>query len=175
MFPVSSVDPDSPASRIATAGAAIRPWDFQFFERDALTARPFIDVRSLDGRFVVQFREGLDWAFLAGKQTRSQLAAITALYVGYRIGQVVGAGLEAFELYFVEGQASDNARAYFAVSPSVRLMTPFVQPCFSLVSSIADPLYPDSRSAIAGRVALTILWDPSTRTIERDTRGTAAP
>jgi hypothetical protein len=170
MFPVSSFDENSPASRIATAGAAVRPWDFQFFEKDAITARPFIDVRMLDGRFVLQFREGLDWSFVTGKATRSNLSAITALYIGYRIGSVVGAGLEAFELYFVEGQAVDNARAFFAVSPSLRLMTPIVQPCFSLVTSIADPLYPGAERTIAGRVALTVLWDPYTRTIGKDVR-----
>jgi hypothetical protein len=170
MFPTSAFDLDSPAARIATAGAAVRPWDFQFFEKDAATARPFIDVRVLDGRFVVQFREGLDWSFITGKGTRTTLSAITALYVGYRLGSVLGAGLEAFELYFVEGQATDSARAFFAVSPSLRLMTPFVQPCFSFVTSIADPLYPGAERTVAGRLALTVLWDPSTRSIGKDVR-----
>jgi hypothetical protein len=171
MFPVTAFDQGSPASRVAAAGAALRPWDFQFFEKDALTARPFIDVRLLDGRFVVQFREGLDWAFVRGSATRSSLSAITTLYFGFRFGQMLGAGLEAFELYFIEGQAQDNARAFFAISPSLRLMTPYVQPCFSFVSSVADPLYPQSQSSIAFRLALTVLWDRTTRTIEPDKRG----
>ena len=171
MFPVTAFDEGSPASRVVAGGAAIRPWDFQFFEKDALTARPFIDVRLLDGRFVVQFREGLDWSFIRGSATRSSLAAITALYVGYKFGEVLGVGLEAFELYFIEGQALDDARAYFAISPSLRIMTPVFQPCFSFVSTIADPLYPPSSSAFAFRAALTVLWDPTTRRIEADTRG----
>ncbi len=175
MFPVTSFDEGSPAWRIAGAGASVRPWDFQFFEKDALTARPFIDVRVLDGRFVIQLRQGLDWALVAGSATRSKLSAVTALYVGYRIGGIVGAGLEAFELYFVEGQAADNARAFFAVSPSLRLTTPFVQPCFSVVSSVADPLYPSSVNTIAFRLALTVLWDPTTRSIEPDRRRDLAP
>jgi hypothetical protein len=170
MFPFSSFDDGSPAQRIAVAGAAVRPWDFQFFEKDAVTARPFFDARILDGRFVVQFREGLDWSFVSGSATRSKLSAITALYIGYRFGSILGAGLEAFELYFVEGQATDAARAFFAVSPSLRLMTPLIQPCFSLVSSLGDPLYPGAERTIAGRVALTVLWDPSTRTIGKDVR-----
>ena len=171
MFPVTAFDENSPASRVTGGGAAVRPWDFQFFEKDALTARPFIDLRLLDGRFVVQFREGLDWSFLRGSATRSSLSAITALYVGYKFGDVLGVGLEAFELYFIEGQALDDARAFFAVSPSLRLMTPVVQPCFSFVSTIADPLYPSSANAIAFRAALTVLWDPTTRTLESDERG----
>ena len=171
MFPVSSFSPDSSASRIASAGAAVRPWDFQFFEKDALTARPFIDLRLLDGRFVVQFREGLDWAFVRGSATHASLSAITALYLGFKLGGVFGVGIEAFELYFIEGLAPDNARAFFAVSPSLRLMTPIVQPCFSFVSSVADPLYPSASSTIAFRLALTVLWDPTTRKIELDKRG----
>jgi hypothetical protein len=171
MVPVSNFDVDSPAARIAAAAAAVRPWDFQFFEKDALTARPFIDVRVLDGRFVVQFREGIDWSFLSGKATRAQISALTALYVGYRLGSLVDTGLEAFQLYFVEGQATDDARAFFALSPSVRLQTPVVQPCFSVVSTIADPLYPGSRQAVALRLAVTVLWDPTTRALERDPRG----
>jgi hypothetical protein len=170
MLPTSAFDQASPAARVATAGAAVRPWDFQFFEKDAATARPFFDARILDGRFVVQFREGLDWSFITGKATRSRLSAITALYVGYRFGSVLGAGLEAFELYFVEGQATDDARAFFAVSPSLRLMTPIVQPCFSLVTSVGDPLYPDASRTFAARVALTVVWDPSTRSIAQDVR-----
>jgi hypothetical protein len=174
MIPASNFDADSPAARIAASAAAVRPWDFQFFEKDALTARPFIDLRVLDGRFVVQFREGLDWAILSGKATRSQISAITALYLGYRLGSVVDAGLEAFELYFVEGQATDDARAFFAVSPSVRLMTPVIQPSFSFVTSLGDPLYPGSERSIAARLAITILWDPTTRALERDPRGGSA-
>ena len=170
-FPVAAFAPDSTAARVAAAGAAVRPWDFQFFEKDALTARPFIDVRLLDGRFVVQFREGLDWSFIRGSATRSVLSAITALYVGYRIGDVAGVGLEAFELYFIEGQALDTSRAFFAISPSLRLMTPIVQPCFSFVTNLADPLYPQSQSAIAFRAALTVLWDSTTKTLDRDRRG----
>jgi hypothetical protein len=171
MIPIARFDQDSPAARIAAAGAAVRPWDFQFFERDALTARPFIDVRLLDGRFVVQFREGLDWSFVRGSATRSSLSAITALYIGYKVGSVVGLGLEAFELYFIEGQAQDSARAFFAVSPSLRLMTPFIQPAFSFVTAVADPLYPQSQNAVAVRLALTVLWDSETRKIETDERG----
>ena len=170
MFPTTAFDAESPAARIATAGAAVRPWDFQFFEKDAITARPFIDVRALDGRFVIQFREGLDWSFVRGSKTRSSLSAITALYVGYRIADVFGLGLEAFELYFVEGQATDDARAFFAISPSLRLMTPYVQPCFSVVSSIADPLYPDAGNTLALRLGLTVLWDPTRGTITEDVR-----
>jgi hypothetical protein len=168
MFPTTVFDADSPAARVVAAGAAARPWDFQFFEKDALTARPFIDVRALDGRFVIQFREGLDWSFVRGSNTRSSLSAITALYVGYRFGDVVGVGLEAFELYFVEGQATDDARAFFAVSPSLRLMTRYVQPCFSWVSTLGDPLYPSSRYAMALRLALTVVWDRTTQSIRSD-------
>lgn len=171
MLPTAAFDANSPAANVTGGGAAVRPWDFQFFEKDAVTGRPFIDVRLLDGRFVVQFREGLDWSFIRGSATRSSLSAITALYVGARVGDILGVGLEAFELYFIEGQAQDDARAFFAVSPSVRFMTPVIQPCFSFVSTIADPLYPSSSHALAFRAALTVLWDRTTRAPAAEKRG----
>ncbi len=165
MFPVASFDRDSPGSKIANAAAAIRPWDYTFFDVDALTARPFVDMRAVDGRFVIQFRAQLHWSFLSGQSTRSTLAATTALYVGYRVG-MVGVGLEAFELYFIDAPVADSARAYFTVSPSLRLMTPWVQPALSFLTSIADPLYPSSAQAFGIRLAFTGVWDRSLRRVE---------
>ena len=165
MLPTAHFDRDSSASKIATAAAAVRPWDYTFFDVDALTARPFVDMRAVDGRFVIQFRAQLHWSFLSGQATRSTLAGTTSIYVGYRVG-VIGAGLEAFELYFIDAPVADNARAYFAVSPSLRLMTPWVQPALSFLTSIADPLYPSSAHAIGVRIAFTGVWDRTLKRIE---------
>jgi hypothetical protein len=167
-LPVSSFGRDGPAQAIATAAATVRPWDEAFFQEEFLTLRPFIDVRDVDGPLVIQFREGLDWGFDMTNTPVFRVAAVSAFYLGYRFLPVLGAGLEAFELYFIDAPVDDNKRAVFAVSPSVRLMTPYVQPALSVTTNIGTPLYGSSDQFWALRLAATIVWDPITRVVEKD-------
>ena len=73
--------------------------------------------------------------------------------------------IEAFELYFLDGPAPDDRRAVFAVSPNVRLMTPYVQPALSFITNLGNPLYAPAGSTSvdswwAIRLAATVVWDP---------------
>jgi hypothetical protein len=164
--PIASFDPGSPASRVTLAAASLRPWDFAFWDADALTLRPFADVRALDGRVVIQFREQLDWAFATGPAPRSTLAAASFLYLGLRIGDVIGAGVEAIEYYFIDAPVADDARAVLVASPSVRFLTQWVQPVLSVLTNLTDPIYPGASRVIAARLGVTVLWDPTTREVQ---------
>lgn len=167
LLPTAQFHAGSDAARVAEAAQAIRPWDNAFFLDDSATLRAFVDVRDVDGRFVLQFREGLEWSIsLAGQSP--QLAAIAQVYVGYRVLPVLGVGLEAFETYLIDSPsivtaAQDHERATLTISPSVRLMTPYVQPAIGFVTSIGDPLFGfgmvDGFWAL--RVGATVVWDPT--------------
>ena len=135
MAPVATYDDNSPASRLASAATTLRPWDVSFFASGNFAIRPFVDVRVIEGRFTIQFREGLDFSFGTNDGYR-QTTALTGLYAGYRVTQRLSAGVEAFELYNIDGNIADALRANVVVSPSVRLMTPFVQPALSLFTNI---------------------------------------
>jgi hypothetical protein len=169
------------AAEVAGAAQAIRPWDNAFFLDDAMTLRAFVDVRDVDGRFTLQFREGLEWSVdLAGGAP--QVAAIAQLYAGFRVLPVLGIGIEAFETYLIDvasaaplTSAQDHDRATFTISPSVRLMTPYVQPMVGFVSSIGDPLFGSGTidSFWAIRIGASIVWDPGTAKVRRSDAVTA--
>jgi hypothetical protein len=158
MAPVATYDDNSPASRLASAATTLRPWDVSFFASGNFAIRPFVDVRVIEGRFTIQFREGLDFSFGTNDGYR-QTTALTGLYAGYRITQRLSAGVEAFELYNIDGNIADALRANVVVSPSVRLMTPFVQPALSLFTNIGKT-FEDSADRVWGlRIAATFVLD----------------
>ena len=163
-IPIPNFDPGSDAGRISTAAATLRPWDEAFFQPGFLTFRPFFDVRDVDGPLVLQLREGLDFQLDTEKWPGFQVAAILAAYIGYRVFRTLSVGIEAFELYFLDGgSVPDDRRAVFAISPNLRLMTPYVQPALSFVTNLGNPLYAavgsvDSWWAL--RLAATVVWDP---------------
>jgi hypothetical protein len=155
------IDPSNAAAGASTAAATVRPWDEELFSPGYVTLNPFVDVRDVDRRLVLQLREGLDFQFDTRPGSSYRIAAITAAYVGYRIGRWVGAGVEAFEVYFLSAsQVSDNRRAAFALSPNVRLMTSYVQPALSFVTNAGIPLFGSVDGWWALRLAATFVWDP---------------
>ncbi len=164
-IPIPNFNPGSDAARISTAAATIRPWDEAFFQPGYLTFRPFFDVRDVDGPLVLQLREGLDFQLNTENWPGFQVVAVLAAYIGYRVLRTLGVGVEAFELYYLPkgGPVPDDRRAVFAIAPSIRLMTPYVQPALSFVTNIGKPLYApvgavDSWWAL--RLAATVVWDP---------------
>ena len=161
MLPSATFGSSGPAFNTVTAAAAVRPWDNAFFDANALTFRPFVDARAFDHGFLVQFRQTLDISqSVISAAPRTELAAVTSAFVGYKIGDAIGAGVEAFELYVIKGAADDGARSTIAVSPSVRILTPLVQPALSAIFNIHDSLAPTVAGAYGVRIALTFVLTP---------------
>jgi hypothetical protein len=167
-LPVADFGRNGPAEGIARAAVTLRPWDESFFQEQFLTFRPFVDVRDVDGPLVIQFRQGVDWSFDTTQWPVFRVAAVSALYLGYRVAPVLDMGVEAFELYLMDAPVDDDKRANFVISPSMRLMTPFVQPALSAIAGIGTPYYGSVDYFWGLRMAVTITWDPVTSKVQRD-------
>jgi len=176
MAPTASYDPDGPASRVALAAATLRPWDVSYFVPDSYGVRPYVDVRALDGPFVVQFRQGLDLTVSSLLLSDRRLYATTGVYLGWQIGRLVATGLEVFEAYAIDLPAVlDGNRESLIVSPSVRLALPWVQPAISAFTNLGPPIsapwvqretsvfeVPGHTATVWGfRFAFTVVYDPT--------------
>jgi hypothetical protein len=76
----------------------------------------------------------------------------------------------AFEHSFIDAPVPDNARSFFAVSPSARILTPWIQPALSMVTNVGDPLYPSAIRFWAVRIAITTVIDPVRQRVEGEVR-----
>lgn len=168
MVPTSDFQDDCPATVQPTAAAAVacsaatlRPWDLTAFVPGAFGVRPFVDVRALDGPLVVQLRQGLDLTIGAASLGDRRLWATLGAYVGWSFVPQAALGLEAFEAYAITVPGvRDDARAAIVVSPSVRLVLPWVQPAISAFTNIGTPLYGAHASIWGLRLAITLVYDP---------------
>src|SRR6266545_2721461 len=125
------------ASEVAQSIRVVRPWDYVDFVNDDFIVRPFIDVRGIDGRVMLQLRQGIDWDRSSGA-----LTSRTTFYIGYRPSDWFGLGLELWEVYLIQAPLrKDDGRAAYAVSPGVRLMTRVLQPAVSFLLPIDRPLF----------------------------------
>lgn len=157
----SSVDANT-AGEVALNAATLRPWDVSFFVANAFGARPFVDVRTIDGPFVAQFREGIDLAVSTAAIADRRVYATTGVYFGLRITPEVAAGVEAFEAYAIDvPNVRDGARASIVVSPNVRLALPWVEPAISAFTNVGTPLQGASERIWGFRVAFTLVYDPN--------------
>jgi hypothetical protein len=176
MFPTASYDPNGPASQVALAAATLRPWDVSYFVPDSYGVRPYIDVRALDGPFVIQFRQGLDLTVSSLLLSDRRLYATAGLYVGYQLGPHVATGLEVFEAYAIDLPAvRDGNRESLVVSPNIRLGLPWVQPAISVFTNLGPPIsapwvqrdtsvfeVPGKTATVWGfRFAFTVVYDPT--------------
>jgi hypothetical protein len=166
LLPTARFDENGDAAKVALAASAIRPWDYAFFNPYAFTVNPFIDVRAIDGNFVIQFRQGIDCAFIASGGLCTKLAGVSELYLGYRMGDV-GAGLEVFQLYLLDSSVDDTRRAYFTISPSARILWKYVQPALSFTSSVGNILAPTTGNVFGVRLAATFVWDVADKKITK--------
>jgi hypothetical protein len=176
MFPTANYDPNGSASRVALAAATLRPWDVSYFVPDSYGVRPYVDVRALDGPFVVQFRQGLDLTVSSLLLSDRRLYATAGVYLGWQTGRGVAAGVEVFEAYAIDLPAvRDGNRESLIVSPSVRLALPWVQPAVSAFTNLGPPIsapwvqretsvfdVPGKSATVWGfRVAFTVVYDPA--------------
>lgn len=154
----------------------VRPWDVAYFNDLTLTFRPWLDIRYVTKRFMVQVRQGLDLSILLSGKAECDQASTTAcepkpgsrrtditarltLYAGYRFTRAIGLGLELWEVYQVTADIPDNERAAFAVSPSIRIILPHVRPALSALFPIATPLRGDVASYYALRLNVGFAFD----------------
>jgi hypothetical protein len=178
LAPTAAFDPGSPAESVAGAAASLRPWDVAFFSPHNFAVNPFIDARDVSDRFVIQWRQGLDITVdvLGHEGGRSilstgRVAAIGGLYMGYRIGNYVSPGIEAFELYTITGGLNDDRqRANIILSPSVRVMTPYLQPALSFFTNVGPTLATFADRVFGVRLGVTVVYDTTTKTIKQGTR-----
>ncbi len=162
LLPTARYDTGGPAGQAALNAATLRPWDVGFFVPDALGARPFIDVRAVDGPFVAQFRQGLDIIASIGRAADRRIYATAGIYLGWWFTSRVAGGLEAFEAYVIDAPGvRDGARATVVVSPNVRLALPWVQPAISAFTNVGTPLQGANAHVWGFRVALTLVFDPN--------------
>jgi hypothetical protein len=151
----------SPAGATALAAAALRPWDVSFFVPNAIGARPFVDVRAIDGEFIVQFRQALDLLATADSLGHHYLFATLGVYLGLWATPAVAAGFEAFESYAIDAPGiRDGNRAAVVLSPSVRLVLPWVEPAISAFTNIGTPLQGASDRVWGFRLAFTVAATP---------------
>ena len=159
VLPTALYDTKGPAASTALDAASLRPWDESFFQPSAFGARPFVDVRAIDGAFVAQFRQSLDVLDTGGNLA---LYATVGVYLGLWATHDIAAGIEAFEAYAISAQnVQDGDRAAVVISPNVRLVLPWVEPAISAFTNIGTPLQGASQRIWGFRFAFTVVYDPS--------------
>lgn len=170
VLPAAQFDDAGNAGSVAFAAATVRTWDYAFFRSHAFGLRPFLDARTVDGHLVVQFRQGIDASLAPGHDSRKSLAAMSALYVGFRAHPVLGVGIEAFEYYLLDDAIEDRRRAQLFVSPSVRVMTRYVHPAFSAYTNMLPSIDPGVARVWGFRLAVTFVWNATTRSLRPEDR-----
>jgi hypothetical protein len=147
----------SEESNLTQTVAVVRPWDYADFVNSDFILRPFFDVRGIDGRVMLQLRQGIDW-----DQSSGALTSRTIFYLGYRPVDLFGLGLEAWEVYWIQAkQRKDDGRAAYAVSASVRLMTRVLTPAVSFLAPIDRPLYDAVTNFWAIRLTMSVILEPT--------------
>ncbi|MBK8255156.1 MAG: hypothetical protein IPK82_21155 [Polyangiaceae bacterium] len=151
----------------------VKPWDLASFSSLTLTFRPWIDIRHVVSGLIFQLRQGIDWSISlngpeeipggtpSGSNPRiTNFTARLTFYMGYRLSEWLGIGVELWEVYEVTKElANDDNRAAFAVSPSIRLMLPRIQPALSFLFPVTTPLRGDVESYYAGRMNIGFNFD----------------
>jgi hypothetical protein len=162
LVPQEQREQDAPSARASVR--VVRPWDYPHFAGRVVTFRPFVDVRIIDGRFLLQLRQGVDVVKKAvddGSIPDTTMTSRTMFYMGYRPVDPLGLGLELSEVYFIKAPGvADDERAVFAVSPSLRWMSPVLQPAVSGIFPFDRPLFGAARDYWAVRLTFGMVLDP---------------
>jgi hypothetical protein len=165
IVPTALFAQSGPGASSALDAATLRPWDVAFFIPTALGGRPFVDVRAIDGRFVVQFRQALDVLKTVNSSASPFVYATLGVYLGFWATHAVAAGIEAFESYAISVpdflKTTDADRAAVVISPNVRLVLPWVEPAISAFTNIGTPLQGASNRIWGFRLAFTVVYDPT--------------
>jgi hypothetical protein len=164
----------SEAQSIFDTVRVVRPWDASYFTDRTVTLRPWVDIRHIVGRFILQLRQGMDISIVARDlkkgERRVDYTARTTFYAGFRIAKPIGVGLEVWEVYQLSADLPDDKRAAFAISPSVRFSLGKIEPALSLVFPISTPLRGEAASYYAARLNVGFEFDAGRHDGEHSTR-----
>lgn len=131
--------PCVPEPTVLDAIRVIRPWDSGYFESNIVTLRPSFDARLVFEPVVLQIRQGLDWSY-AFDTGRADILARTGTYVGVSPVRQLTVALELWNTYSITKPVTDNQRAAFTLSPSIRARFGPVEPGLSVLFPISTPL-----------------------------------
>lgn len=158
--PIATYSEGSGGSNVALAAISLQPWDYAFFRTGVLTARPFVDVRTVFGPFVVQLRQSLDFSIDVNDVSQRDVSAATTVYFGWLATHMIGVGLETTEYYLIDADVPDSQRAKVVAAPNVRFLLPGIQPAIGAFVGVGTPLASYAQSVWGLRFALTFVWDP---------------
>lgn len=157
-------------AEVVRAIRTVRPTDYTHFQDQALTVRPFFDLRHVTGPVTLQLRQGVDLTVLLReldtKENRYDLAGLITAYVGVKTVEQLTLGLEVGEVYQITADTSapacvspcDQHRAQFTLSPSIRLRLPRLSPSLSALFPLSTPLRAEVASYYAARLHLDVLF-----------------
>jgi len=162
--------PSEKALDVLRTVRVVRPWDSAYFTDRVLTLRPWFDIRHVTGRFIFQLRQGIDVAFtlraLTTGEHRIDYTARATFYIGYRLAEAVGLGLELWEVYTISADVADDKRASAAISPSIRFLEGRIAPALSVLLPLTTPLRGEAASYYGARFNLSFDFDVGRRPSE---------
>jgi hypothetical protein len=148
----------------------VRPLSYANFRDQALTARPFFDIRHVTGVVTLQMRQGVDFSILVREredtENRYDLTAHLTAYVGVETFERFDLGLEVAEVYQVTSDVSspdcvapcDQHRAQLTVSPMLRARLAPLYPTLSALFPVSTPLRSEVASYWALRLHMNVLF-----------------
>ncbi len=148
----------------------VRPLSYANFRDQALTGRPFFDIRHVTGVVTLQMRQGLDFSVLLRDrddgENRYDLTAHITAYAGVETFERFDLGLELAEVYQITADVSspscvapcDQQRAQLTVSPMLRARLPPLYPTFSALFPVSTPLRSEVASYWALRLHMNVLF-----------------
>lgn len=172
VLPLFQRGADSSESVVSQSVRVVRPWSFAPYAENTFTATPFLDARVIDGRVVLQLRQGfaLQGLVAQARLPKANVVSQTTAYFGYQVSNLLALGLEMSEVYFISTDlgaicqsnrsgCDDSLRAVFSMSPAVRLLTRRFQPSLSMLFPFERTLFDQVQSYWAVRLTVGIILD----------------
>lgn len=147
-----------------------RPLSYANFRDQALTGRPFFDIRHVTGRVTLQMRQGIDFSLLVRDreetENRYDLTAFLSAYVGVEAFDAFDVGLEVAEVYQLTTEVAspdciapcDQSRVQVTASPVIRARLAPLYPTLSALFPISTPLRSEVASYWALRLHMNVLF-----------------
>ena len=138
--PTALYGASGPGHDAALEAAALDPTNIVFYEPGVVAIRPGVDIRVLRGPFVIQVRQGFDFAV-----TTSGRAATVGRFLGHagiRIKDDLELSIEGTELYQFADSVPDERRTAMTIGPGARILFRGVDIGLAGVTNLLSPLSP---------------------------------